>query len=169
MNQLQENPSLDVIIVTLSRWDNPYSSTALSMARELSRKRRVFFVDNPFTFKDLIFKYRHGQIRRREEAWLYQRNVYTPIGGLDQNLIALTLPFVLPINFLPEGKLYSFLASINDRIVFSSIKKMMSKFRITDFIFLIIFNPSFMSITPWMTLLNRAMFKSMAPDWKERP
>jgi len=31
------NPSMDVVLLALSRWDNPYSSTALSIAKELSK------------------------------------------------------------------------------------------------------------------------------------
>jgi len=42
-------PEIDIIMLALARWDGHYSSTAFSLAKELSRYNRVFYIDNPFT------------------------------------------------------------------------------------------------------------------------
>src|SRR5689334_19724257 len=137
--QTQSHP--DIVMFTLSRWDNPYSSTALSIAKEFSKKTRVFYIDNPFTIKDLFFSRKDEQVKRRKRALLFRKEVYKRIDSSNQNLIACTAPPVLPMNFLPEGWLYNLISKINDWILFAAIKRMMHKFGIHDFIFINVFNP----------------------------
>jgi teichuronic acid biosynthesis glycosyltransferase TuaH len=131
----------DIVMFTLSRWDNPYSSTALSIAKEFSKKTRVFYIDNPFTIKDLIATKRDEQLQRRKKALLFRQDVYKDIGQSGQPLITFAAPLVLPMNFLPAGKLYNLISKINNWILFAAIKRMMKRFRVHDFIFINVFNP----------------------------
>ena len=44
----------DIIYFSLFRWNGPYSSISIALAREFSRTRRVFYINNPFTFRDSL-------------------------------------------------------------------------------------------------------------------
>src|SRR5437899_564247 len=135
------NKSIDIIILALSRWDGPYSSTAFSMAKEIAKTNRVFYIDNPFTIKDLIFEFRSDPIQRRWKALLFRKNIFHDIGNANQKLISVTTPLALPINFLPEGKIYNWLSKLNDWFFFKGVKQLMNAYNIKDFIFLNVFNP----------------------------
>ncbi len=132
---------MDIIIVALSRWDGKYSSTVLSLAKVFARTNRVFYVDNPFTLKDVITGLKSKQIVRRLGALLLGKNIFLrPLSDMP-NFVAVTPRPTIPVNWLPKGKLFSRLAAINDRIVFSAIKKTIEHHGIKDFIYLNSFNP----------------------------
>jgi len=132
---------IDIIILTLSRWDGPYSSTGFSMAKELSKTNRVFCIDNPFTLKDLIFDPTNYQIKKRLKSFLLRKNIYHDLSTAERKLVALTTPLELPINFLPDGHVYDMLLRINNWIFFRAVKKLIKRYDIKDFIFINIFNP----------------------------
>lgn len=134
---------MDIIIIALSRWDGKYSSTVLSLAKVFARTHRVFYIDNPFTFKEFFVGLKSRQVLRRIQALLFGRNIYTTPIPDTPNFIAVTPLLTLPINWLPKGRLYSFFAALNDRIVFKVIKKAIKKYEIQRFIYFNSFNPHY--------------------------
>lgn len=135
------NKSTDVIILGLVRWDSPYSSTTYSLAKELSKTRRVFYIDNPFTFKDFISNYNTQEIQQRKEALLFGKNKFkTPLSDYP-NLICVTPPLMLPINWLPQGKTYDFFMGINNWFITKLVKAVIKQYSISDYIYLNVFNP----------------------------
>src|SRR6185295_13139971 len=107
----------DIVMFALPRWDGPYFSTALSIAKELSRNTRVFYVDNPFTIKDMITGLFTKQVRIRMMAFFFGYGQYRRIDPENPSLINVTPHLTLPINFLPPGKIYRFFSRINNAIV----------------------------------------------------
>src|SRR2546426_195596 len=112
------DPSLDIIIISLSRHDNPYSSTSLGLGRELSKRNRVFYIDNPFTLREVFLTQPEEaeQVKKRRGALFFRKNIFRHIEQ-NKNLVVVTPPIALSINFLPKGWLYNFLSGINDRIL----------------------------------------------------
>jgi teichuronic acid biosynthesis glycosyltransferase TuaH len=138
----------DIIMLALPRWDGDYSSTAFSLAKEFSKQNRVFYIDNPFTFKDFVVGLRSKQIRSRKKALLLGKNVYTKIENTPGNLVAVTPKLTFPINFLPDGLLYRKISNLNDKIVFRTIKNLLFDYSIKDFIFINSFNPFYFQSFP---------------------
>ena len=132
---------MDIVMLALPRWDGLYSSTAFSLAKALSRKNRVFYIDNPFTVKDVMTGFRSKQIKRRMASLLTGRNFIANAGDDGQQLICVTPPATIPVNFLPEGGFYDALSAVNDWIFFRGMKQLKSKFGIKDFIFINVYNP----------------------------
>lgn len=132
----------------MSRWDGPYSSAAYSLAKELSKKHRVFYFDHPYTIKDFIAKYTSPEIQRRKSALLRGKNQYTHIKGLTSNFVAVTPQLTFPINKLPPGKLYDYSLKVNNAIVSSAVKDVLKDFEIEDYIFFNSFNPFYDDIIP---------------------
>ena len=125
----------------LPRWDGPYFSTALSMAKELSRTHRVFYVDNPFTVKDMITGLFTKPVRIRMMAFFFGLDKYRRIDPDNPNLINVTPHPTLPANFLPAGRVHRFLSRINNAIVRRAIASAIRDHRINDFIYINSFNP----------------------------
>ena len=131
----------DMLILALARWDAPYSSTAFSLAKALSKKQRVFLIDNPFTWKDFLRNNNQPYIKRRKNAWLRGKDrVTTPLKDFPQLHICVP-PLMLPINWLPKGKLYRFFARINQSRMKRFIRKIQQEASLDSFHFLNIFNP----------------------------
>ena len=133
----------DIIIFSLSRWDAPYSSPSFSLAKEFAKNNNVFYIDHPFSVKDFLFKYRTAAIQSRKQALLWGKNIYTKPKNLPERLTIATPRITLPINFLPEGALYNFLAKWNDKIIFNVLRVIIKDFNLKKFIFFNAFDPYF--------------------------
>lgn len=139
---------MDIIFFALARWDGPYSSTAYSLAKEFSKNHRVFYIDNPITFKYLLTKFRSPQIKKRRGHLLSYRTLFKQLDFPEGELFSVTPRLTIPINFLPEGSLYNMLSGINDALVFSSLKELLKKFHIENYIFINCFNPFYLTKFP---------------------
>ncbi|MEN0045888.1 MAG: glycosyltransferase, partial [Bacteroidota bacterium] len=78
------------------------------------------------------------------------------IPGLPDNVIAAHPPAILPINFLPKGKLYQNLHQWNNKVVFQTIAKIIADYQLKDYIYLNCFNPFVGGVLPepFQPLLN---------------
>jgi len=131
----------DFIFFALARWDGPYSSTAISLARELSKSYRVFYIDNPFTVKDVVKGWKGRQVKRRRRALLFGKDQFCEIDSGNKNLIGVTPKWVLPINFLSNGFWYQLLSSFNDRRVGGILQAIRSHYQVDRFTFINCYNP----------------------------
>ncbi|MBK8444231.1 MAG: glycosyltransferase [Sphingobacteriales bacterium] len=129
------------VIAPLSRWDGFYSSSIFSIAKVLAQQHKVFYIDNPFTFKDVIRHFGSPAIQQRRQALLFRRPLYRQVPQCPPNFVAVTPPSVVPLNFLPEGVLYDKLSQINEQLVFSALQRLLSDFGIQHYIFINSFNP----------------------------
>ncbi len=129
---------LPIIMTSMSRHDH-LSSASLSLAKELSKSGKVFYINKPFTIKDKI-----GQ-KQKKEIFIFN-NEYP-------NLYIVETGKVLPINFLPKGKLYRLFTIINDNVFHKAIKKILNQFKIgnNEFILFNSFNPfyGFLSVNKY--------------------
>src|SRR5688572_30622082 len=96
-------PDYDIIMMALPRWDSPYSSTAYSLAKALSRHTRVFYVDNPVTIREYLKKRNTPEIKRREKALFKGEHAVTTPDVAYPNLFAVTPRFSISVNWLPDG------------------------------------------------------------------
>lgn len=134
------NKDPDILIIALARWDAPYSSTAFSLAKELSNSRRVFLIDNPYTFKDVLLKGWSPPLKRRLSTWFLGEDPLQPQAKFP-NLYTCTPPLMLPINWLPAGSVYDFFSRINQHRMKRFIQKLLRKQAVEVFDLLNIFNP----------------------------
>ena len=104
----------DLVFLALPRWDGPYSSTAYSLAKALSKHTRVFYVDNPFTVKDFLVHRRSAQMTLRRNALLKGKDLFFTPDKNHPNLITVTPRLTLPINWLPSGWIYDSFSRFND-------------------------------------------------------
>jgi hypothetical protein len=98
------NEGVDIVMLALARWDGPYASTAFSLAKELSKNNRVFYIDNPFTMKDVFSNLDKTQIRSRLTPLFTGQSIGKQIYPDNPNLINVRTKAVIPINFILTGK-----------------------------------------------------------------
>src|SRR5690606_194492 len=116
----------DIICLSLSRWDAEISSPAVSLAKEFAKSNRVFFIEHPYSVKDMLF----GNTPPAGAA-------QSAGGGqLKTNPFVIKPPTVLPINFLPEGKIYNFFSSLNNAILIKTLRKIIREYNISQYIFI---------------------------------
>lgn len=139
----------DIFILGQSRWDNPYSSLAFCLAKEFSKNNRVFYIDHPFSIKDLVKDYNKGkQVKSRLSALVFGQNSCRKVEGLPQNFNLLIPNITLPINWLKSGWLYNLLSKLNDRILSITFKKTIKKYQVKKYIFINSFDPYFFRSFP---------------------
>lgn len=135
----QERP--DFIFFALARWDGPYSSTAISLARELSKNHRVFYIDNPFTLKDIVKGWSREQIIRRRSALFFRQRQFIAIEAGNSNLIGVTPTWTFSLNFLPVGKFFRLLSRVNEYRVERILNDIIETYSVKNFVFINCYNP----------------------------
>lgn len=136
-------PSLDfdIVFFALARWDGPYSSTAYSLAKALSKHTRVFYVDNPFTIKDYVVHRHTAQIALRRNALWRGKDLFLKPDKNHPDLVVVTPRLTLSINWLPPGVLYDSLARVNDQALSMAVNETCRKYNIRKYIMINSFNP----------------------------
>ncbi len=132
---------LPIIMCSMSRWDGDLSSAAYSIAKELAKTNKVFYIDYPYTVKDYLREKDLPTVVRRKEAILKGKNIYTKVPGVPDNFTAVTPQLMIPINALPEGGLYNVLSKRNNQKFFKTVQRIIDDHNIKDYIFFNSFNP----------------------------
>jgi len=139
----------DVVIISTSRWDNPYSSVGFSFAKEFAKNNRVFYIDHPFSLNDVLSQYSEGSVvKSRLSALFLGRDTYRQIPGLPKNLTVVTPRAILPINWLKEGITYDVFWKLNERVVQSALRKTVKDYKIKDYVFFNSFDPFYFKTIP---------------------
>jgi glycosyltransferase involved in cell wall biosynthesis len=128
-----------IIYIALARWDGQYTSTAFSIAKELSNQEKtVYYIENPLTLKDVFINIHKKEITKRLLALFLGINNTT---NIKDNLIAVIPLSVFPINWMPKGKLYNLFTKFNNILFAKSIQKIIKKEKLKDYIIYNSFNP----------------------------
>lgn len=132
-----------IIMLGLPRFDGPYESTNITIARELAKHNQVYYIDNPLTWKD------YWQLRGTHALNSRKPFFDTNSNGIIQqegNLYFVVTPPVPSLNFLPEGWLYRKLLSYSEGIIRKRIQRLLDSKHIKDFIFINSYNFHFPNI-----------------------
>ncbi|MEM1325196.1 MAG: glycosyltransferase [Bacteroidota bacterium] len=149
--------NIDLIYFTLFPWDHPYSSVSLSFTRAFAKEgRRIFYINPPFTLKDLWTRKDTHQVQMRMKEQWTRTTRFEHIPDLPDNVVAVHPPAILPINFLPKGNSYDRLQQWNENVVLKSIQRTIDQYNIKNYIYFNCFNPSVAGVLPrsFQPLLN---------------
>lgn len=130
-----------IILFSASRWDQDLSSAAISLAKEFSKNHKVFFIDQPYTIKDLITGFKDSRVRSKWRSYLFGSSVYRKPYTSSGNLTVVTPFATLPINWLPEGFLYRMLAAFNNWIFSRTIVRIIRDFKLKKYMIFNSYNP----------------------------
>lgn len=130
----------NIVAFNLSRWDAPVISPGLMIARELAKYNKVMFIDHPFNFQDVIKQRKSPSVRKRMKHFIPFARGLEVLTNHSSSMHVLYPHPVLPINFLPPGKLYNFFSWVNHRIIARRIKKATRELDMKEIIFINSFN-----------------------------
>ena len=127
-----------IFILGTTKFDGPYESTTYTLAKYLARENLVYYIENPYTWKDYLREKGSDSFMRRK-AYFNPSSSGLLESGIPGLKIVITPP-LLSINFLPEGFIYRQLLRINESIIVKRIKKVLSHEKISDFVYINSFN-----------------------------
>jgi glycosyltransferase involved in cell wall biosynthesis len=131
----------DIMCVGLPAWEGDYAKSTVELLSILAEKHRVLYVDYAHTLKDVVMGVARGSrvpIRRMLGLDDRLRQVTTKHGA---SVWVLTLPPILPVNWLPAGIAYDMLRRLNGTIALPFIKRAMNRLEMSDPIVINAFNP----------------------------
>lgn len=127
-----------IFILGTAKFDGPYESTSYTVAKYLAKNNKVYYIENPYTWKDYFREKGQESFNRRKEYFKTSSD-----GLLDTsipNLKIVITPPLLSINFLPEGFIYRQILKINEAIIAKRIKKINQQQGVKEFIYINSFN-----------------------------
>lgn len=111
----------DFIITGLQSWDIPVGSNAIDIAKEISNDNRVLYVNGPLDVMTIIRNKPTAQTQHRLDVLKKQKE---PLRKINENLWVLDFPFsILSVNGLPDGFLFDMFNKMNNKKIFSYVKK----------------------------------------------
>lgn len=122
-----------IVILALPKHDDAFTSTPYQLAVEFSRSSPVLYVSHPYSWLDCL--------RHPLDPRLLKRLRASFTGGSIEwsgspTLMVLILPLILPINWLPTGKIYDRLSRFNHWLVSRAINKAAAKQELSDYVFI---------------------------------
>jgi hypothetical protein len=135
-------------MMAIFRWNGPYSSTSISLAKTFSNTNRVFYINHPYTYRDYYGLLKAAEHQQTREALRSGQIIYEKDELLSNNFTSVTPPLTWPINFLPKGSLYNTFAKINNNKVLSTIRQTIADHNIQQYIFINCFDPFFVPALP---------------------
>ncbi|MCC6412866.1 MAG: glycosyltransferase [Saprospiraceae bacterium] len=138
----------EFVFFSLFRNDNPYASISLAMARVLARRHRVWYMNHPYSWKDLLKTRGDKAMQRRLPGLLRGQVQYEQFSDIPHNFTVVQPPPTLPINFLPPGRLYDNLHNYNQNVVLKTIKNMLRKHNVGPFVYINCYDPFFAGVLP---------------------
>lgn len=133
--------SYDVVVLGLSRSDNALSSVTKAFAKELANTHRVFYIDRPYSFKDLFAVLYSASFRKKILALLFGIGSFRIQKFGDVSIVQVIPGLTLPINFLPQGKFFDFLNRYNNYIINCAILKTIKRYNVKQYVYLNSFLP----------------------------
>ena len=131
----------DIVSLGVFRWDGPYSSNSIALAKEWVKTNRVFFISFPYTWKD-VRALPDGPIKSTLSKGDYFVETFEEYGP---NLVHIYPPAMLPINFLPDNAIYKALSRRNNRKLNKMMDEIMDRYQIKKSI-------CFNTFCPWYYL-----------------
>ncbi len=124
----------NIVVLSLFRFDAEIESTGMTVARYLSGDNPVYYVDHPFTWKDVIRLRKTDACRRRKPHFSWFGSGVMDTGN--PRLKIVIPPVLLSLNFLPEGRLYRRLLRVNEWLIRRRLRRILRKDGVQDFIFI---------------------------------
>jgi hypothetical protein len=134
------NQKLNIVFWSFPSWSDEYIKSTMELAKELAVRHNVLYIDYAYTLKDVFSSTKAIPVK---SIWGKEDGLRKIDLSNGANLFVLSLPPVIPFNWISNKKLYEFVESVNGFIVSKRIKKALSKINFQPDIVINAFNPFF--------------------------
>lgn len=112
----------DIICISMTTWEGDYMKTIVHMMGQLALNHRVLFVDYAFTWKDVLFTLL-GKSNAPVARMIGWKPRLRTVSYKSASVFHLTLPPVLPINWISNPALFDFFLRIQAFFLGFAIRK----------------------------------------------
>jgi glycosyltransferase involved in cell wall biosynthesis len=133
----------NILCISTPPWESDYASTTVQLMREMAKRNKVLFVNNPFTAKDVVDGLRKKKkVPVKKVFGIRERLKKVPIGN-GSEVFVLTPPMVLSTQFLPNNFLYRLGMRYNGWLFRRTVARYLKKLGMQqDLIQIVAFNPA---------------------------
>lgn len=137
------NQQSDIICLGLPAWEGDYLKSTVQLMSEMTHFSRVLYVEYTYTWVDVV-RGLLGKNKAPVKRILGKENRLRNIKLANGNeILVLTLPAILPINWISNKSIYAFFLKINTKSIERTIKKVIQKVKINNPLIINAFQPSF--------------------------
>jgi len=133
---------LDIICHAFPAWKGNYTKSTVELMKELAVNNRVLYVDYAYTLKDIILKKGKSENMSVKQMFGFKNPCQEVFLKNGASLHVLTLPPIIPTNWINNQKIYHFLQSINGLLIKSRILKFKKRLGMKQPILINAFNPT---------------------------
>ena len=141
-------PDYDIIMFGLIRTDFKLSSTSVAWAKEWAKTNRVFYIDRPYSIKDVRENWKLPAFKKRMNALFFGKDLYEPNQFGLPDFVQVTPRITLPLNFLPDGVVYNILNRFNNYMVTLAIRRIIRDNKVEKYIYFNSFHPVLCPFVP---------------------
>lgn len=130
---------MKLLLLSLARHDDTTTSTTFQLASCFQKSHEVLIVEHPYTWIEIIrnLMKKSGQIRLI--ATLLNKPMVVQKGGVN----VLIPPALMPINFLPKGKIYQLFSRWNQKRFAAAINKNLKQLKWSEYEYINSYNYHF--------------------------
>ncbi len=120
------------------------------MAKELAKHHRVFYVNHPYSVKDVFTGLRNGDrdMRKRVSGFISGRTQYEQLESIPNNFVSVVPPLFLPINWLPKGPIFRFFQRFQNAVILRTIRKVLRDHEVHNYIYINCFDMLYAGVLP---------------------
>lgn len=130
-----------IICISNTTWHGGYTKSTVQFMSLLAAKRKVLFVEYPFTYKDVITTLAGKQNAPIKKMLGLQPELSRLKTAYDTHVDHLVIPPVLPVDFIGNNKLFEIFFGFNAWLYKKTIRKAMIKMNIVDPVIITAYNP----------------------------
>jgi glycosyltransferase involved in cell wall biosynthesis len=131
----------NIICISQTTWHGEFTKSTVQLLSLLAEKNNVFFVEYPFTAKDVVMSVlgkQRAQVSRMLGLKKRIQKVKTPNGASVNHIV---MPPVLPVDFISNESLFNTFFQINVWIYKNQLKKIIKKYHLDKPIIITAYNP----------------------------
>lgn len=123
------------VFTGLQSWDIQIGSNAKDIALQISKKNKVLYINTPLDYKTF---YKDDNIAENVKRRSVIKKEISYLNKINDNLYILDIPFpIFPINNLPDGFIFDLFNKLNNKKIYSFVKKVLKDLNFEDHILFI--------------------------------
>jgi glycosyltransferase involved in cell wall biosynthesis len=131
----------DIICISMTTWEGDYMKTIVHMMSQLAKNHRVLFVDYAFTWKDVLFTLLGKSQAPVSRMLGWKPGLRTLKTRHGNEIYHLTLPPVIPINWIKSPRWFALLLKWQSVTVTSTLRKVMKQLKFNNTVMINAFHP----------------------------
>jgi len=133
----------NIICISQTTWYGEFTKSTVQLLSLLAAKNNIFFVEYPFTVKDVTMSILGKQRAQVARMFGFKKRIQTIKTPFETTINHLVMPPVLPVDFIKNETIFNFFFGINAFIYKYQLKKIIKKYQLNNPIIITAYNPMY--------------------------